>query len=77
MGYKARWACRGYSQQHDINYDETFSSVVKPSTIRTVLSTAVSSSWPIHQLDVKNAFLHGSLQEMVYCQQPLGFEHSS
>jgi hypothetical protein len=72
--YKARWVCRGYSQQHCIDYDETFSLVVKSSTIRTVLSIAVSSSWPIHQLDVKNAFLHGSLDETVYCQQPLGFE---
>jgi hypothetical protein len=73
--YKARWVCRGFSQQHGIDYDETFSPVVKPSTIRTVLSLAISSSWPIHQLDVKNAFLHGSLNETVYCQQPLGFEN--
>ena len=75
--YKARWVCRGYSQQHGIDFDETFSPVVKPSTIRTVLSIAISSSWPIHQLDVKNAFLNGSLQETVYCQQPLGFIDSS
>lgn len=75
--YKACWVCRGYSQQHGIDYDETFSPVVKPSTIHTVLSLVVSSTWPIHQLDVKNAFLHGSLQETVYCQQPLGFEDPS
>ena len=61
--YKARWVRRGYSQQHGIDYDETFSPIVKPSTISTVLSIDVSSTWPIHQLDVKNAFLHGSLQQ--------------
>ena len=75
--YKARWVCRGFSQQHGVDFDETFSPVVKPSTIRVVLSLAVSSSWPIHQLDVKNAFLHGTLNETVYCQQPSGFENSS
>nr|AAP53714.1 retrotransposon protein, putative, unclassified [Oryza sativa Japonica Group] len=64
---------RGYSQQHDIDYDETFSPVVKPATIRVVLSIAASRAWPIHQLDVKNTFLHGHLKEIVYCQQPSGF----
>ena len=63
----------GFSQQHGIDYDETFSPVVKPVTIRVVLSIAASYSWLIHQLDVKNAFLHGHLEETVYCQQPPGF----
>jgi len=75
--YKARWVLRGFTQRPGIDYDETFSPVVKPATVRTVLSLAVSRHWPVHQLDVKNAFLHGNLYETVYCVQPSGFEDSS
>jgi hypothetical protein len=57
-----------------VDFDETFSPVVKPATVRVVLSLALSRRWPIHQLDVKNAFLHGNLTETVYCQQPSGFK---
>jgi len=72
--YKARWVFRGFTQRPGIDYNETFSPVVKLATVRTVLSLALSRSWPVHQLDVKNAFLHGTLSETVYCSQPTGFE---
>jgi hypothetical protein len=74
---KARWVLRGFSQRPSIDYDETFSPVVKPSTIRLVLHIAVSSSWPIRQLDIKNTFLNGTLDEVVYFQQPPGFVDTS
>ncbi|GJT79051.1 ribonuclease H-like domain-containing protein [Tanacetum coccineum] len=71
--YKARLVANGSSQQLGVDFDETFSPVVKPATIRTVLSLAVSRKWSIHRLDVKNAFLNGDLSKIVYMHQPPGF----
>nr|GEX73947.1 copia protein [Tanacetum cinerariifolium] len=71
--YKAHLVGDGRSQQVGIYCTETFSPVVKPATIWVVLTLAVLKSWSIHQLDEKNAFLHGHLHETVYIHQPMGF----
>ena len=71
--YKARWVVRGYNQRPGVDFGETFSPVVKPAMIRTVLTLVAMYNWPAHQLDVSNAFLHGNLQEQAYSQQPTGF----
>ncbi|GJY47167.1 ribonuclease H-like domain-containing protein, partial [Tanacetum coccineum] len=74
--YKAHLVANGNTQLEGVDVDETFSLVVKPGTIQTVLSLAASRHWPIHQLDVKNEFLHGDLSEIVYMHQPHGFRYS-
>jgi hypothetical protein len=72
--YKARWVLRGFTQRPGIDFAETFSPIVKPAIVRTVLSLVLSRQWPVHQLDVKNAFLHGTLTETVFAAQPSGLE---
>lgn len=72
---KARLVAKGFHQQHGLDYQETFGPVVKPSTVRLVISLAVQFGWTLHQLDIQNAFLHGDLVEDVFMAQPAGFVH--
>ncbi|MCO5596008.1 hypothetical protein L7F22_050061 [Adiantum nelumboides] len=71
--YKARLVAKGYAQTYGIDYEETFALLTKMATIRAVIAMAAAKSWFLHQMDVKNAFLHGDLQEKVYREQPPGF----
>eukprot|EP00253_Pinus_taeda_P025994 PITA_25994 len=75
--YKARLVAKGFQQVHGVDYDETFSPVAKMDSIRLALSIAAVRGWEVHHMDVKNAFLHGDLEEEIYMEQPPGYMQNS
>ncbi|CAN7087861.1 unnamed protein product [Brassica rapa subsp. narinosa] len=72
---KSRLVARGFTQTYGEDYIETFAPVAKLHTIRIVLSLAVNLGWGLWQMDVKNAFLQGELEDEVYMHPPPGLEH--
>ena len=71
--YRARLVAKGFHQQYGVDFEKTFSLVIKPPIVRIILSLAVQFNWPLRQLDVRNTFLHGFLREEVYMVQPFGY----
>jgi hypothetical protein len=68
--FKEKFMAKGYSQQHGIDYNETFSPIVKFDSIITILAVAISKDLNITQFDIKTTYLYASLKKKIYMCQP-------
>ena len=75
--YKALLVTKGFTQEYGIDYEETFAPVARLTSVRCLIVVAAVRRWPLYQMDMKNAFLNGYLQEEMYMQPPFGYPHSS
>ena len=73
--YKAHLMAKGFTQTPGTDFSETFAPVIRPQTVKIILTLALNNNWSMHQLDINNAFLQGELAEEVYMEQPTGFKH--
>lgn len=75
--YKARLVIRGFTQEYGIDYEETFSPVVKFTSLRSIIAMAATERLHMKQFDVATAFLYGDLEEEIFMTQPQGYEDGS
>lgn len=72
--YKARLVAKGYHQVEGIDFTESFSQVAKAVTVRVLLAMATAKEWLMHQVNINNTYLHGTLEENVYMYPPQGYQ---